>query len=66
LLKILNQTIIIPWTKLDPGMSCFIPCLDRKQHTKTLLDEAKRIGINVVCKSVVEDGKYGLRLWRVE
>lgn len=33
---------------------------------KTLLDEARRIGIKVVCKAVIENGKYGLRLWRVE
>jgi hypothetical protein len=66
LLKILNQTILIPWTKLDPGMSVFVPCLDRKQHIDTLLQEANRVGYKVVCKQVIEKGKYGLRLWRIE
>jgi hypothetical protein len=66
MLKILNQTILIPWTKLEPGMSVFIPCLDRKRHMKTLTQEATRIGYRVVCKQVIENGKFGLRLWRVE
>jgi hypothetical protein len=47
-------------------MSIFIPCLDRKRHKKTLVVEAERLGYKVVCKEVIEEGKYGLRLWRVE
>jgi hypothetical protein len=66
MLKILNQTILIPWMKLEPGMSVFIPCLDRRRHIRTLQKEAARIGYKVVCKQVIENGKYGLRLWRVE
>jgi hypothetical protein len=66
MLKVLNLTILIPWTKLEPGQSFFIPCLDRKAHSKTLQKEADRLGIEVIIKQVVEDGKYGLRIWRVK
>lgn len=66
MLKILNQTVLIPWTKLQPGMSVFVPCLDRKQHAEVLEAEASRLGYKVVCKQVVERGRYGLRLWMVE
>jgi hypothetical protein len=62
----MNLTILLPWKKLEPGQSFFIPCLDRKVHAKTLQKEADRLGISVVIKQVVENGKYGLRVWRVE
>ena len=62
----MNLTILLPWKKLEPGQSFFIPCLDRKVHAKTLQKEADRLGILVVIKQVVENGKYGLRVWRLE
>lgn len=65
MLKVLNLTILIPWEKIEPGMSFFIPCLDRKAHAKTLQKEAERLGFKVICKPVIEHGKYGLRTWRV-
>lgn len=66
MLKILNLIVLIPWTKLEPGQSVFVPCLDRKAHCKELIREANRQGYRVICKEVVEKGRYGLRLWRVE
>lgn len=66
MLKVMNLTILLPWKKLEPGQSFFIPCLDRKVHAKTLQKEADRLGISVVIKQVVENGKYGLRVWRLE
>lgn len=47
-------------------MSVFIPCLDRKAHGKSLEKEARRLGMKVIYKPVVENGKYGLRIWRVQ
>lgn len=66
MLKILNQIFLIPWKQLERKQSVFIPCLDRRTHEKQLLKEAKRLGIEVICKQVVENGKLGLRLWRVK
>lgn len=66
MLKVLNLVILIPWEKLEPGMSVFIPCLDRKAHGKALEKEATRLGFKVIYKPVVENGRYGLRLWRVQ
>jgi hypothetical protein len=66
MLKILNLIVLIPWKKFEPGQSLFIPCLDRKAHCKTLKAEAGRWGYKVICKEVVENGQYGLRIWRVE
>ena len=66
MLKILNLVILIPWERFEPGMSVFIPCLDRKGHGKELEKEANRLGYKIIYKPVVENGKYGLRVWRVQ
>jgi len=66
MLKILNLTILIPWEKLEPGMSFFVPCLDRKKHGEEVVKEAQRLGYKVIYKPVVEKGRYGLRVWRVQ
>jgi len=66
MLTILTQTFLIPWNKLEPTQSIFIPCLDRRTHEIALLKEAKRLGIKVKSKQVVENGRFGLRLWRIK
>jgi len=66
MLNVMNLTILLPWKKLEVGQSFFIPCLDRRTHAKTLQKEADRLGVAVVIKQVVEEGKYGLRVWRVK
>jgi hypothetical protein len=57
---------MIQWEKFKPGTSFFVPCLDRKLTERFINVEARRLGLNVICKQVVEKGKYGLRVWRVE
>lgn len=66
MLKVMNLTVLLPWKKLKAGESFFVPCLDRKIHAKTLQTEADRLGIEVIIKHVIEENKYGLRVWRVK
>jgi len=66
MLKILNQILLIPWKRFEPEQFIFVPCLDRRAHAQDILEEAQRLGIEVICKQVVEDGKFGLRIWRVK
>jgi hypothetical protein len=65
-MQILNLTVKIPWVSIEPGMSFFIPCLDTEKAAADIKWEADRFRYKVVCKQVIEDGKYGLRCWRVE
>lgn len=65
-MKILGLPLLIEWDKFKPGTSFFVPCLDRKLTQRFVETEARRLRLNVVCKQVVEKGKYGLRVWRVE
>ncbi len=64
-MKIFNLPIVVEWNKFQPGTSFFIPCIDRKPVEKWVLSEARRMRLEVLCKQVVEDGVYGLRVWRV-
>ena len=65
-MQILNLTVKIPWGSIEPGMSFFLPCLDSKKAAEDLAWEASRYRYKVLCKQVIENGKYGLRCWRVE
>ena len=64
-MKIYNLPILVRWDKFQPGTSFFIPCIDRKQMEKMVLAEAKRLKVDVLCKQVIENNVYGLRVWRV-
>ena len=66
MLTILNLPLLIQWEKFKPGTSFFVPCIDRKLTQRFVEAEAARLEIKVLCKQVVEKGKYGLRVWRVD
>lgn len=65
MIKTLNQPIVIEWHKFRPGTSFFIPCIDRSRVQRAVLKEAFKLRIDdVICKQVIENGVYGLRVWR--
>lgn len=64
MLLLSSLSIHIEWEKFKPGTSFFIPCLNRREVEHHIRSEANRLRMNVVCKAVVERGKYGLRVWR--
>jgi hypothetical protein len=64
MLKILGVPVLIEWHKFKPGTSFFVPCIDRRLTQRFVVTEARRLGLEVTCKQVIEHGKYGLRVWR--
>jgi hypothetical protein len=66
MLTILNLPLLIQWEKFKPGTSFFVPCIDRRLTQRFVETEAARLEIKVLCKQVVEKGKYGLRVWRLD
>ena len=65
MVRILNQKLVVEWHKFKPGTSFFIPCVDRTRVQRHIQKEVRRMKIpNVICKQVVENGVYGLRVWR--
>ena len=47
------------------GYSIFIPCLDPDTAKKDILRVTKRLKIEVVFKTVINEGVKGLRIWRI-
>lgn len=66
MLTILNLPLLIQWEKFKSGTSFFVPCIDRRLTQRFVEAEAARLEIKVLCKQVVEKGKYGLRVWRLD
>jgi hypothetical protein len=66
MLKIMNLPLLIQWEKFKPGTSFFVPCIDRSLTERFVTTEARRLQINVICKHVIEKGKYGVRVWRID
>ena len=65
-MQVMGLPILIEWAKFQPGTSMFIPCIDRRPVEKFILQETSRLKLNVVCKQVIENNVYGLRVWRVD
>ena len=64
-MKIWNLPLVVEWSKLTPGASIFIPCIDRRRVERYIYKEAARVKVPVVCKGVIRNGAYGLRIWRI-
>jgi len=57
---------LIEWPKFQPGTSFFIPCIDRYRMELFVRREARRIKVDVLIKRVIENGVFGLRVWRLD
>ena len=58
--------IAVDWDKFIPGSSVFIPCINTKRAIDHLV-KALRIDRGAIEKRVcVENGKYGVRVWRMK
>ena len=62
----MNLPLLIQWEKFKPGTSFFVPCIDRALTERFVTTEARRLQINIICKHVIEKGKYGVRVWRID
>ncbi len=65
-MQVLGLPILIECSKFQPGTSMFIPCLDRREVERFIKQETSRLKLDVVCKQVIENKVYGLRVWRVD
>jgi hypothetical protein len=65
-MKIAGLPLLVEWDKFKPGASFFVPCIDRRLTQRFIRAEASRLKINVITKQVVEKGKFGLRVWRID
>ena len=57
--------IIIRWNKFVAGSSIFIPCVNTHKAVQQLNKIATTEGWKTTVKVVLEDGKLGVRIWRM-
>ena len=55
----------INWKGFRHGYSIFIPCLHPAGARTEILTVTKRLTLDVITKTVIEDGVQGIRVWRV-
>jgi hypothetical protein len=55
----------VNWRNFKVGYSIFIPCLDPDAAKKNILRVTKRLKIEVIFKTVINEGVKGLRIWRI-
>ena len=56
--------VVIPWDDMKVGMSVFVPCINTALAEKQLSKIAARRKISLEAHERVEDGRFGLRVWR--
>jgi len=57
--------IKIPYDKWEVGMSVFVPAINLHRLKIQVKRVARKKGWRVESKGRVEDGKLGLRIWRI-
>jgi len=58
--------VVIDWDKFTPGASVFIPCLDTAKAVEHLVEAAKINKQDIAKRVRIENGKYGVRVWRLK
>lgn len=56
--------IVVDWDKMVVGASVFIPCINNVKARKQLLDIAQRKNWQIETRVRVENGMFGVRMWR--
>jgi len=55
----------INWRNFKRGASFFIPCIDTANAKKEIKRVTKRLKIQVISKTSIEEGVKGLRVWKI-
>lgn len=57
--------IIVDWDSMKTGMSVFILCVNTEKAVKQIKNIVQSKRWKVETRVVIEDGKLGVRIWRV-
>lgn len=58
--------IVVDWSKFLPGTSIFIPCVNTKRAIDDLVAASGISKENITKRVRIENGKYGVRVWRIK
>jgi hypothetical protein len=57
--------IVIRWDELVPSSSIFVPCINTEEARHQLRRIAEKLGYKTQSRAVIENGRLGVRLWRL-
>lgn len=57
--------IVIKWDDFVVGASMYIPCIDTVKAVAQVKKICADKGFRVECRVVIENSKYGVRVWRM-
>lgn len=58
--------VVINWGKFVPGASVFIPCINTHKAIEDLIDAGKLRREDIAKRIRIENGQYGVRVWRLK
>ena len=58
--------VVIDWSKFVPGSSVFIPCVNTVKALEHFVEAGGVRRGDIAHRVRVEDGKYGVRVWRLK
>lgn len=56
--------IIIAWDSMGVGASAFVPCINTEEAKKQITKITKKKGWDMQIQTRIEDGRFGVRMWR--
>jgi hypothetical protein len=57
--------ILIDWGKIKVGMSIFVPCVNTVELIAQVQEIADKRLWYMECRPRIENGKWGVRFWRI-
>ncbi len=64
-LEIEGVQVQVEWQKFRIGTSFFLPCIDHDRMTVGIVKRATSRGFRVKIIARVENGMWGIRVWRI-
>jgi len=64
-LEIEGVQVQIEWLKFRIGTSFFLPCIAHDRMTASIVKRAESRGFRVKTLARIENGMWGIRVWRI-
>ena len=58
--------MVVDWSKFTPGSSMFIPCINTGKALEHVMEAGQLDKSSLEKRIGIENGKYGVRLWRMK
>ena len=58
--------VVVDWSKFVPGSSVFIPCVNTVKALEHFVGAGGVRRSDIAHRIRIEDGKYGVRVWRLK